>query len=195
MKNARRYLVIVTLLSPFSLNSKLIEISSREQFKNEIIDSGVPAVLKFSATWCAPCRLAREPFEKVAQTPAFSHVIFAEIDIDTHPDITKEYSIESVPSFLFIEGGKVKGKESGFSSVNQFVTNFSKKINDIFSLSPAPSKPVQQDKLTTESHKKKGVQECPGPSLFLKIWESFKKLFTRIGQYIARTIDSVKKLI
>jgi len=56
-------------------------------------------VLKFSASWCRPCRTLAQILEGVEGITS--------VDIDSQPDIAREHNVRSVPLILF----KVKGKE------------------------------------------------------------------------------------
>jgi len=56
-------------------------------------------VLKFSASWCRPCRTLAQMLEGVEGITS--------VDIDSQPDVAREHNVRSVPLILF----KVKGQE------------------------------------------------------------------------------------
>ena len=62
-------------------------------------------LLDFYATWCAPCKALAPSLTKfAANTPEVSVV---KIDIEQHPELTKQYEVRSVPTLVLVKDGKV----------------------------------------------------------------------------------------
>jgi thioredoxin 1 len=57
-------------------------------------------LLKFSATWCNPCKT----LSKTLETVNLSSLKFIEIDVDREPDIAKAHNVRSVPTLILING-------------------------------------------------------------------------------------------
>lgn len=64
------------------------------------ISNGI-CLVKFSATWCAPCKVAGITIKKVLDL--FPGINFIEIDVDDEPDLSKEYKIASVPTVIIFK--------------------------------------------------------------------------------------------
>ena len=62
-------------------------------------------VLKFSASWCGPCKV-------LAQTLAGVEGI-TNIDIDKDMETARKYGIRSVPTMVFLKDGKEVHRQSG----------------------------------------------------------------------------------
>jgi thioredoxin len=60
--------------------------------------------VKFSATWCAPCKAMIPTVEKLEKEFSGT-VIFKHVDIDEDPSLTKKYSIRSVPLVILFKDG------------------------------------------------------------------------------------------
>lgn len=67
------------------------------------IDNGI-SLVKFAATWCAPCKVVAKTIDKVK--PEFAEVNFQEIDVDDHPNLAKDYKIRSVPTVIVFRSGE-----------------------------------------------------------------------------------------
>lgn len=67
------------------------------------INNGI-SLVKFSATWCAPCKVLSKTIKKIE--PDFPIVNFQEIDVDDHPNLAKDYQIRSVPTVIVFRNGE-----------------------------------------------------------------------------------------
>jgi thioredoxin 1 len=62
-------------------------------------------VLKFSATWCGPCRVLAQTLKDVEG--------ITNIDIDKDHETPKKYGIRSVPTMVFLKDGVEVHRQSG----------------------------------------------------------------------------------
>lgn len=81
-------------------------------FRDEVIDSPLPVVVNFTADWCAPCRTTEPILDELSRKLA-GQVKFAKVDVDEAGTVTRTYGIHSIPTYLFVEEGKEKGREIG----------------------------------------------------------------------------------
>jgi thioredoxin 1 len=66
------------------------------------IDNGI-SLVKFAATWCAPCKTVASTIEKVQ--PEFEDISFQEVDVDDDSMLAKNYKIRSVPTVIVFKDG------------------------------------------------------------------------------------------
>lgn len=62
-------------------------------------------VLKFSASWCTPCKVLSATLKDVEG--------IKEIDIDQNRDFTIQYGVRSVPTLVFLQDGKEVERTTG----------------------------------------------------------------------------------
>lgn len=67
------------------------------------IENGV-SLVKFAATWCAPCKVVAPTIDKVK--PEFDTVKFQEVDVDDHPNLAKYYKIRKIPTVIVFRNGE-----------------------------------------------------------------------------------------
>ena len=71
-------------------------------------------ILKFSASWCQPCKMLAKNLETAKLS-----VPVEEIDIDEKTDMSVEYKIRGVPTLVMLEDGKEVKRVSGIKSVDE----------------------------------------------------------------------------
>lgn len=86
-----------------------------ENFDTEIKQEKKPIIFDFYASWCGPCQQMM-PIVEELEKELGSQYKFAKLDVDQARDISIEYGVISVPTFLFIKDGQVKGQETGYMS-------------------------------------------------------------------------------
>ncbi|HWL71181.1 MAG TPA: thioredoxin [Geminicoccus sp.] len=78
-------------------------------FAKDVIQSPVPVLVDFWATWCGPCKQLTPTLEKVVRA-ARGKVRLVKIDIDKNPELAQQFRIQSVPTvYAFVGGQPVTG--------------------------------------------------------------------------------------
>jgi len=73
-------------------------------------------LIDFYADWCGPCKAMNPTLEQFKES---SDVPLLKVNVDEESDIAKEYGIRSIPCFVFVEDGEVKGKKIGMQTADQ----------------------------------------------------------------------------
>lgn len=82
--------------------------SEEDVVKTEIVNNEKPSIIDFNATWCAPCRMMKPVFHKLAREFKDEYN-FISIDIDEHPELAEKYQIQAVPTFVFLDADGNEG--------------------------------------------------------------------------------------
>lgn len=75
-----------------------------ENFKEEVLESEIPVLVDFFATWCGPCKMMGPIIEEVAKEYE-GKVKIGKLDIDESPKTTQENRIVSVPTMILFKNG------------------------------------------------------------------------------------------
>ena len=81
-------------------------------FDSEVLQSSVPVLIDFSATWCQPCR-AIAPFVNQLAGEYEGRVKVTTVDIDESPNTAQKYRIRGVPTLVMIKDGEIVGQQVG----------------------------------------------------------------------------------
>lgn len=76
------------------------------EFDTEVLQSDVPVLVDFWATWCGPCRAIAPTVEQIAEEYAGKAKVY-KLDVDTEGAIAERYNIMSIPALLVFKDGKV----------------------------------------------------------------------------------------
>jgi thioredoxin 1 len=75
-------------------------------FASEVLNSGVPVLVDFWATWCGPCRSISPIVEELAKE--FSgRVKVTKLNVDESPATPTQYGVRGIPTLILFKGGKV----------------------------------------------------------------------------------------
>lgn len=107
-------------MEPLPADSTILVVTD-ETFENEVIRSPLPVVVGFHADWCAPCRSA-EPVLQELSASLVGRVKFAKVDVDESGHVTRSYGIHSIPTYLFLDRGRERGREVGPVGPTEFRT-------------------------------------------------------------------------
>src|SRR5438445_10826368 len=96
-----------------------ISITS-ENHAAEIKQSNKPVILDIYSNWCGPSQQMAPILEELEKEMGDTYK-FAKLNVDEAREVSiKEYGVTSVPTFVFIKDGAVKGKETGYMSKDVF---------------------------------------------------------------------------
>lgn len=98
-----------------SADSKVIEVLGKDKFNEVVLQSSKPVVVKFGAPWCPACVRSKAPYAKISNDPELAHVTFVEMDFDKNSAIAQQYDVQSLPTFLYFNNGKLAATKTGFS--------------------------------------------------------------------------------
>ncbi|KAK5806579.1 hypothetical protein VI817_000837 [Penicillium citrinum] len=83
---------------------KVVEITSKAEWTEKVVNSKEPVLVDFFATWCGPCKAISPQIEKLSI--AHENVKFFQVDVDKVADVAAENGISAMPTFLFFKNGE-----------------------------------------------------------------------------------------
>ncbi len=92
--------------------SDLITHIDNKNFEAEVLNSEVPVLVDFWATWCGPCRAIAPVLSSAADDYA-GRLRIAKVDVDQNREIAARFGVRNIPTLLLFKGGEQVGKHVG----------------------------------------------------------------------------------
>ncbi len=88
---------------------------TKSNFNSEVIDSGIPVLVDFWASWCVPCKMVAPILAEIADEYA-GKLKVAKVNVDEAADLATEHGIVSIPTLMVFKEGKVVKQQVGAGS-------------------------------------------------------------------------------
>ena len=94
-------------------------VINKDNFENEVLNSDVPVLVDFWASWCGPCQMLSPIVDQVAT----EHTDFkvGKVNTDDEMDLAMRFNISSIPCLIVFNGGKEVKRSVGIISKDQII--------------------------------------------------------------------------
>jgi len=83
-----------------------------DNFEQEVLQAGTPALVDFWAEWCMPCKMIGPMVEELADEYAGKMKV-GKVDTDSSRDTAMKFGISAIPTLILFKGGEVAKKFVG----------------------------------------------------------------------------------
>jgi thioredoxin 1 len=82
-----------------------LSVLNDDNFSTEVLESNVPVMVDFYATWCGPCKALSPIVEKLAGE-FDGRIKVGKLNIDEAPQTPSQFAVRAVPTIVFFKDGK-----------------------------------------------------------------------------------------
>ena len=76
-----------------------------QDFEERVLGAETAVLVDFWAEWCVPCHMVSPVVEEIGRDKG-AHLQVAKLNIDENPDVTRRYSVMSIPTLMLFKGGE-----------------------------------------------------------------------------------------
>lgn len=85
---------------------------NKDNFEKEVMESNVPVLIDFWASWCGPCRMMSPVIDKIAEEMG-DKLKVCKVNVDENHELAEKYEIMTIPAFIVIKNGAESGRTIG----------------------------------------------------------------------------------
>ena len=93
---------------------------TKDNFKQEVLESREPVLLDFWAAWCDPCQRLGPVIEQIAEEYEDQDVIVGKVDVDQEPELAQRFGVMNIPTVVFLKNGQELDRKVGAMPIDEY---------------------------------------------------------------------------
>lgn len=84
---------------------------TKESFQQEVMNSDIPVLVDFWASWCGPCKMLSPIIDEMGEEVTNAKI--CKVNVDEQPELAAQYGIMTIPTVLVFKNGEIAANSIG----------------------------------------------------------------------------------
>ena len=93
---------------------------TKTNFDAEVLNSDIPVLVDFWASWCGPCMMLSPVIEEIAQEYD-GKIKVGKVNVDNEPELAEQFGVFSIPTLVVMKNGEIVNQSAGARPKNQIL--------------------------------------------------------------------------
>jgi len=91
---------------------------TKNNFESEVINSEIPVLIDFWASWCGPCKMLSPIIAELADKYE-GKVKVCKVNVDEEMELANRFQVSSIPMVVVMKNGKIVNSSVGYRPIEQ----------------------------------------------------------------------------
>lgn len=101
---------------------------TKSNFEEEVMNSSLPVVIDFWATWCGPCQMIGPVLSQIAEEYE-GKLKVCKVNVDEETELAAAFKVSSIPMLVTVKNGKAVETAIGYRPKEEVVELVEKVLN------------------------------------------------------------------
>lgn len=93
---------------------------TKNNFREEVVQSDKPVLLDFWASWCGPCQMVGPIVDEIASER--SDIKVGKVNVDEERELAAVFNVMNIPTLVVVKDGKIVNQAMGARPKEQILS-------------------------------------------------------------------------